>query len=141
MVFVSDNLDHDKTSVLVFLHKLLVELTADEPIKNDSDSDDWYDNRCKELAPQTIHVSEDDFVICRYEGDLFPGQVTIVHPEKQGVRIKVFEKCTGGWRWPKQTDEVDYLPEDIIQHIYFPQPVNNRGTYRIIELESKWGTD
>ena len=34
MVFVSDNLDHDKTSVLVFLHKLLVELTAEEPIKN-----------------------------------------------------------------------------------------------------------
>ena len=34
MVFVNDNLDHDKTSVLVFLHKLLVELTTKEPIKN-----------------------------------------------------------------------------------------------------------
>ncbi len=32
MVFVSDDLDHDKTSVLVFLHKLLADLTAKEAI-------------------------------------------------------------------------------------------------------------
>ena len=33
MVFVSDNLDHDKTSVLVFIHKLLVELISEKAIK------------------------------------------------------------------------------------------------------------
>ena len=133
-------LEHGQIQCMEYLHKQSNDNASKQCMEidseSDSDSDDWYDNRCKELAPQTIHVCEDDFVICRYEGELFSGQVTIVHPENQGARIKVFEKCTGGWRWPKRTDEVDYLPEDIIQHINFPQPVNNRGTYRIIELES-----
>ena len=49
---------------------------------------------------------------------------TCVHPEEKGARIKVFDKCAGGWRWPKQTDEIDYVQEDIIhimQKIQFPQ--------------------
>ena len=108
---------------------------------DESDSDKWYDDRCQQLAPHPVHINVEDFVICKYEGEVFPGQVTAVHPEGKGARIKVFEKCAGGWRWPKHVDEIDYLQKDIIQHIKFPQPINNRGTYRIIELESRWGTD
>lgn len=49
------------------------------------------------------------------------------------------EKCTGGWIWPKENDEIDYLKQDIIQKIAYPTPINNRGTYRVPELEKRWG--
>ena len=137
-------LEHGKIHCKEYSNKLSTEDASMQPMENeetDSDVDDWYDKQCNQLAPQTIHVSEEYFVICRYEGEFFPGPVTIVYPENKGARIKVFEKCAGKWRWPKCIDEVDYLQKDIIQHIQFPQPVNNRGTYRIVELEGMWGTD
>ncbi|CAB3984000.1 Hypothetical predicted protein [Paramuricea clavata] len=112
-----------------------------ETDESDSDLDKWYDDRCQQVALHPVHINVEDFVICKYEGAVFPGQVTAVYPEGKGARIKVFEKCAGGWRWPKHVDEIDYLKKDIIQHIKFPQPINNHGTYRIIELESRWGTD
>lgn len=102
-----------------------------------SDLDEWYDKECEKSAPQaTNEIDEEDFVICRYEGELFPGQVTKVY--SQGARVKALEKCAGGWRWPKQVDEIDYLAQDIVQKIEFPEPINNRGTFKVKELESRW---
>ena len=104
-------------------------------------------NLCEKLVPPT-EINEEDFIIYRYEGEIFPGQVTGVHPKGKGARIKVFDKyctCAGGWRWPKQTDEIDYVQGDII-HIIAEDSVstatgiNNRGTYRIVELEERCGT-
>ena len=45
----------------------------------------------------------------------------------QGARVKAFEKCGCGWRWPKQVDEYDYLPQDIVQKIEFPEPFPEPG--------------
>ena len=48
----------------------------------------------------------------------------------QGARVKYFDKCFGGWKWPKQIDEIDYLPKDIKKKIQFPEPINNCGNWR-----------
>ena len=55
---------------------------------DESDLDEWYVNRCQQLVSRTVRVNVEDFVVCRYEGEIFPGQVTAVHPEEQGARIK-----------------------------------------------------
>ena len=57
-----------------------------------------------------------------------PGLVTHVHPKGNGVQVMAMEKCAGGWHWPKNKDEIDYLDDDIIQKIEFPVPISNRGT-------------
>ena len=102
-----------------------------------SDVDEWYDKECDKRVPQaTNNIDVEDFVICQYEGELFPGQVTKVY--SQGARVKVLVKCAGGWRWPKQVDEIDYLAQDIVQKIKYPEPVNNRGTFKVKELKSRW---
>ena len=102
---------------------------------DDSELEEWYESACKKHAPPAA-VDIGDFVICQYEGELFPGQVTKVYSE--GARIKVFQKCAGGWRWPTKPDEIDYLPQDIIQKIPFPEPINNRGTFKIEAMNSRW---
>ena len=104
---------------------------------NDSELNDWYDKECQKLAPQ--QVSEGDYVICKYEGELFPGIVTVAIPDVNGATVKAMQKCAGGWKWPEKDDKIDYLEKDIIQKIDFPVPVNNRGTYRVKELEKQWG--
>ncbi len=102
---------------------------------DESELEEWYENTCRKHAPPAA-VGIGDFVICQYEGELFPGQVTKVY--SKGARVKAFEKCAGGWRWPKHPDEIDYLPQDIIKKIPFPVPINNRGTFKIKELQSRW---
>ena len=104
---------------------------------DESELEEWYEDACKKHAPPaTVDITEGDFVICQYEGELFPGQVTKVYSE--GARVKAFQKCAGGWRWPRKPDEIDYLPQDIIQKIPHPEPINNRGTFKIEALQSRW---
>ena len=113
----------------------------DESDELSSDLDEWYDGRCTQLAAEaTSIIRVDDFVVCMYEGELFPGQVTNVLAEGKGASIKVLGKCAGGWRWPNHKDEIEYPSSDSIQHINHPEPINNRGTYRIAELEDRWGS-
>ena len=105
---------------------------------NESEANEWYNSKCKRLAPHT-NVTVGDFIICRYEGELFPGRVTSIHPDGKGAQVMAMQKCAGGWRWPKKKDEIDYLEEDIIDKIKYPVPVNNRRTYKVPELEKKLG--
>ena len=60
---------------------------------DESDSDEWYDKQCQKHGPPA-KVDVGDFVICQYEGELFPGQVTKVY--LQGARVKSFEKLARG---------------------------------------------
>ena len=56
-----------------------------------SDIDEWYDKECEKLRPQvTNETDEEDLVICGYEGELFPSQVTKVY--SQGF-FRVFSGC------------------------------------------------
>ena len=90
--------------------------------------------RVQKFAPK--QVKEGDYIICRYEGELFPGVVTVTIPGGNGATVKAMQKCAGGVE--DEDEEIDYLKEDIIRKIDFPVPVNNRGTYRVKELENQW---
>ncbi len=104
---------------------------------SDSELNEWYDRECQKFAPEQIW--EGDYVNCKYEGELFPGVVTVAIPGGNGATVQAMQKCADGWKWPEKDDEIDYLEQDIIRKIDFPVPVNNRGTYRVKELEDQWG--
>ena len=131
------SLANGKIKCKEFTNKVDIQGEAGASEPDGSDLDEWYDKECGKHAPQVCNeINEEDFVICRYEVELFPGQVTKVY--SQGARVKAVETCAGGWRWPKQVDEIDYLAQDIVQKIEFPEPINNRGTFKVKELESRW---
>ena len=113
-------------------------LQPSEDDLNESEANNWYNSKCERLAPHT-NVTVGDFIICQYEEELFPGRITSIHPDGKGAHVMGMQKWAVGWRWPKKRDEIDYLEEDIIDKTEYPAPVNNRGTYKVPELEKKWG--
>ena len=70
------------------------------------------------LLPQHVSCKIRTFVLVRYEGELWPGQITKV--EQDRVRVKCFQKATAQgsiWRWPDKPDERFYLIGDVKQEI------------------------
>ena len=43
------------------------------------------------------------------------------------------------WKWPEHDDIEPYPITDILQIIKPPSPFNNRGHYRVPEVDSYWG--
>ena len=66
-----------------------------------------------------------DFVICRYEGEVFLGVVAATFLDGNKATIEAMQKCIGGWRWSEKDDEIDYLKRDILKRIKCPVPINN----------------
>ena len=60
---------------------------------NDSELNEWYDKECQKFAPN--QMKEGDYIICRYEGELFPGVMTVAIPGGNGATVKAMQKC----RW------------------------------------------
>ena len=66
------------------------------------------------LLPQHVSYDIGMYVLVRYEGELWPGQITKV--EQDRVRVKCFQKAaTQGsiWRWPDKPDERFYQIGDV----------------------------
>jgi len=47
---------------------------------------------------------EGDFVVVKYEGRLYPGEVKAV--KKKGVEVSCMEKCGINWKWPLKPDQI-----------------------------------
>lgn len=107
------------------------ELNSVEP---ESD-DEWYDKTCDKISGADLKVG--CYVLVEYEAELFPGVITCIMDK--WITVKAMEKCKGGWRWPEKDDVIDYERDKVVRMINFPVPINNRGTFRVPELEEKWG--
>ena len=73
------------------------------------------------LLPQHVSYNIGIYVLVRYEGELWPGQITKV--EQDRVRVKFFQKATAQgsiWRWPDKPDEGFYQTGDIEREIETP---------------------
>ena len=73
------------------------------------------------LLPQHVSYNIVIYVLVRYEGELWPGQITKV--EQDRVRVKFFQKAaTQGstWRWPDKPDEGFYQTGDVEREIETP---------------------
>ena len=64
------------------------EFSSKVDIQGESETDDEVsetreetDESEKHAPPATVNITEGDFVMCEYEGELFPGQVTKVYSE------------------------------------------------------------
>ena len=73
------------------------------------------------LLPQHVSYNIRMYVLVRYEGELWPGQITKV--EQDRVRVKCFQKAAAQgsiWRWPDKPDEGFYQTGDIEREIETP---------------------
>ena len=70
------------------------------------------------LLPQHVSYNIGIYVLVRYEGELWPGQITKV--EQDRVRVKCFQKAAAQgsiWRWPDKPDEGFYQNGDVEREI------------------------
>ena len=73
------------------------------------------------LLPQHVSYNMWMYVLFRYEGELWPGQITKV--EQDRVRVKCFQKAAAQgsiWRWPDKPDEGFYQTGDVEREIETP---------------------
>ena len=73
------------------------------------------------LLPQHVSYNVGIYVLVRYEGELWPGQITKV--EQDRVRVKCFQKAAAQgsiWRWPDKPDEGFYQTGDVEREIETP---------------------
>lgn len=59
-----------------------------------------------------------DFVLVRYEGELYPGK--IIDLEKEEVLISAMKKSASNWKWPSTPDQILYSMDEIVQKVDEP---------------------
>ena len=80
------------------------------------------------VLPQHIYKIG-TYVLVRYEGELWPGQITKV--EQDRVRVKCFQKAAAQgsiWRWPDKPDEGFYQIGDVEQEIETPLDIGSSSS-------------
>ena len=68
-------------------------------------------------------------VIVTYEGEYFPGIVTIV--KNTEVKMHMMSQCRVGWQQPDKDGDIFYRKDNIIHHIEVPTLVNKRASYQV----------
>ncbi|KAK4887542.1 hypothetical protein RN001_003813 [Aquatica leii] len=80
------------------------------------------------------HLKVDDFVLVRYECELYPGR--IVHLEDDGeVLISAMKKSASNWKWPSTPDEIHYSKDEVVQKIDEPEQIGRREIFKVKELQ------
>ena len=78
------------------------------------------------------------FVIVQFAGQKFPGR--IVSLDDESALVSMLQKCKNVcWAWPTFKDEIDYEWNDVLKCNITAIPLNNRGAFRIPDLEEEWG--
>ncbi|XP_077976176.1 uncharacterized protein LOC144432038 [Styela clava] len=91
-----------------------------------------------ERSTQGSSVKIGDWVAVRYEGNLYPGEVTCI--QNNEFKVSVMERDGKNWKWPITQDSIFYMNTDIVEQLEKPIPINNRGHYVIAnfsELEHR----
>ena len=81
------------------------------------------------MLPQHVSYKIGTYVLVRYEGELWPGQITKV--EQDRVRVKFFQKATAQgsiWRWPDKPDEGFYQIGNVEQEIETPLDIGSSSS-------------
>ncbi|KAL1447927.1 hypothetical protein WDU94_014012 [Cyamophila willieti] len=76
------------------------------------------------------------FVVFKYEGEIFPGQIKSFDKEK--VVISSMQRSLQAWKWPDQPDILEYSWNDVESGLSEPKSKNKRGYYSVPELENIW---
>ena len=69
-----------------------------------------------------------DWVLVRYDDDIFPGEITQIAANEYEVRVMV--KAAGStWKWPRKEDKVWYNMENVVKQISPPDVAGSRGQF------------
>lgn len=74
------------------------------------------------IAVDELKFAVNDYVIVRYNNQLYPGVVVSKCTERKTAVIKAMKKATSSsWQWPQKDDILEYPFNDIIQVINSPK--------------------
>ncbi|KAJ2937645.1 hypothetical protein O0L34_g19319 [Tuta absoluta] len=80
-----------------------------------------------------LDVDMGSYVIVKYEGEYFPGQIKKIDGHNAEVSTMVLSSATT-FKWPEKEDILWYGPESIVEIIKLPVSINNRGSYKVEEM-------
>lgn len=103
--------------------------TKDDKITQEKTKEDKSETESDKV--NKFHLN--DFVIFKYEGNYFPGQIQEI--ESDVLLIKSMEKLGIHWRWPNREDVIWYRFSDVVSNIKPPGLMNKRGIYLVPEME------
>ena len=67
------------------------------------------------------------WVIVKYEGEEFPGEVTCI--EDSDVEVNIMHRSANYWKWPKHENKIFYSRNKIVRVINLPSAAGNRGQF------------
>ncbi|MEE4247337.1 MAG: hypothetical protein V2I33_18150 [Kangiellaceae bacterium] len=95
----------------------------------------------RETEPQSTPFAVGDWVVVRYQGTVYPGQVTQLCEVAGGaageVKYRVNAMAPSGpqkFKWPRKKDQIFYSATDVLRKIEAPTPTGSRKTYEFDEL-------
>lgn len=103
-------------------------------VESDSDDDDIPLNSLPQKPTNLEDTLEmGSYVIVKYEGEYFPGQIKNIDGCNAEVSTMVLSSATT-FKWPEKEDTIWYGPDSIIEVIKTPVPLNTRGSYKVEEM-------
>ncbi|XP_033625038.1 uncharacterized protein LOC117288334 [Asterias rubens] len=76
----------------------------------------------------TLHIG--DWVAVRYDGDIFPGEVTdFGHTLIADIKVNVMHKSGSHCKWPQDEDHIFYARKDVLEKLKPPIVAGNRGQF------------
>ena len=80
-----------------------------------------------------VNVDVANWVLVRYDGSLFPGEVKAIGDRE--VKVAVMISSGGHYKWPPVEDCIFYCLEDVVMKLGPPIVKSARGTFDFVE---KW---
>lgn len=86
----------------------------------------------KDLSLQSR--KKNTYVIIKYEGEYFPGLIKNIDNNTYEISTMVLSRGNI-FRWPDTPDQIWYNREAIMEKIQKPKTINNRGFFKVPEME------
>lgn len=74
-----------------------------------------------------------DYVVVNFEGQMYPGRVTVARPEE--YMVNAMARSGKLWKWPAKKDEILYSSNEVLYKINAPQEVKKSGLFEVKEID------
>ncbi|CAF4889943.1 unnamed protein product [Pieris macdunnoughi] len=81
-----------------------------------------------------VNLKPGIYVIIKYEGEYFPGRIENKDGDLFEISTMVLS-TNNTFRWPERPDRIWYRLNDIVEIITSPIKHNNRGFFKVTEME------
>ena len=77
----------------------------------------------EDKAQPTLNLSIGQWVVVKYDGEKFPGEVTCI--DNSDVEVSVMHRSANAWKWPRPEDKIFYSRNEIVHVIKPPSVAGN----------------